>query len=51
MKTLNKPGKSAPSKSGGQKNISKPNKPGSDPDQTPNKEVKQNPVAKPGSKK
>jgi hypothetical protein len=51
MKTLIKPGKSSPSKNGGGKNISKPKKPGSDPDQTPNREVKQQPVAKPGSKK
>ncbi len=50
MKTPGKPDKTVPSKkSGGNKNISQPKKPGSDPDQTPDKEVKQVPVAKPDS--
>lgn len=50
MKTPMKPAKSAPSRKSGGKNISKPKKPGSDPDQTPNREVQKQPVAKPGSK-
>jgi hypothetical protein len=50
MKTPVKPGKSTPAKKAGSKNISRPKKPGSDPDQTPNREVKQQPVAKPNSK-
>ncbi|MBA3662912.1 MAG: hypothetical protein H0W61_01705 [Bacteroidetes bacterium] len=55
MKTTGKTDKTSPSKSGGNnkgnKNISRPSKPGSDPDQTPNREVKKTPVAKPGLKK
>ncbi|MGZ3920735.1 MAG: hypothetical protein ACXVNM_13085 [Bacteroidia bacterium] len=50
MKTPMKPSKSAPSKKVGSKNISKPAKPGSDPDQTPTREIQKVPVAKPGSK-
>ena len=54
MKSPLKPMKSSPSKGGsskGNKNVSKPKKPGSDPDQTPSREVKQVPVAKPDSNK
>lgn len=50
MKSPAKPGKLSPSKKSGSKNISRPKKPGSDPDQTPNREVKQVPVVKPDSK-
>lgn len=53
MKTPIKPDESSPAKKGGSrnggKNISKPKKPGSDPDQTPEKETPSPPVAKPDS--
>jgi hypothetical protein len=52
MKTPVKPGKQNPAKKSNKKqgnNTNNPKKPGNDPDQTPNREVEQVPVAKPDS--